>query len=99
LRISVLKCLQVLGDSLMRQLFSRLVHMMRGHARVVDYKMHTHASYSVCQVPLPCNLAAHIGSSGWMADFSLMWLHVWADVAVAACSTIQTRSHHSKCVS
>jgi hypothetical protein len=35
----------------MRQLFSRLVHMMRGHARVVDYKMHTHASYSVCQVP------------------------------------------------
>lgn len=42
--------LQVLGDSLMRQLFSRLVHMLRGHSRAVDYKMHTHASYSICQV-------------------------------------------------
>lgn len=39
-----------MGDSLMRQAFSRLVHMMRGHSRVVDYKMHTHAAYSICQV-------------------------------------------------
>lgn len=41
---------QVVGDSLMRQLYSRLVHMMRGHSRVVDYKMHTHAAYAVCEV-------------------------------------------------
>lgn len=43
----------VLGDSLMRQLYSRLVHMLRGHHRVFDYKMHTHAAYSICKVPLP----------------------------------------------
>ena len=42
----------VVGDSLMRQLYSRLVHMLRGHRRVFDYKMHTHAAYSVCKVPL-----------------------------------------------
>ncbi len=46
----------------MRQLFSRLVHMMRGHARVVDYKMHTHASYSVCQVP-PLRSAAALSAA------------------------------------
>mmetsp|Transcript_4695 Transcript_4695/g.13492 ORF Transcript_4695/g.13492 Transcript_4695/m.13492 type:complete len:605 (-) Transcript_4695:890-2704(-) len=39
----------VLGDSLMRQLYSRLVHMLRGHHRVFDYKMHTHAAYSICK--------------------------------------------------
>jgi hypothetical protein len=52
LRLTILPC-QVVGDSLMRQLFSRLVHMMRGHSRIIDYKMHTHASYTVCQVPHP----------------------------------------------
>jgi hypothetical protein len=56
--IKLASCPQVLGDSLMRQLFSRLVHMMRGHSRVVDYKMHTHDSYSVCQVPCAHSPAA-----------------------------------------
>ena len=38
----------VAGDSMMRQLFVRLVHMMRGSLRVLDYHIHTPASYSVC---------------------------------------------------
>ena len=38
----------IAGDSMMRQLFVRLVHMMRGAQRVVDYHIHTPASYSVC---------------------------------------------------
>ena len=38
----------VAGDSMMRQLYVRLVHMMRGARRVLDYHIHTPASYSVC---------------------------------------------------
>ena len=38
----------VAGDSMMRQLFVRLVHMMRGAPRVLDYHIHTPASYSIC---------------------------------------------------
>lgn len=39
----------VVGDSMMRQLFVRLVHMMRGARRVMDYHIHTSASYSICE--------------------------------------------------
>jgi hypothetical protein len=37
----------VAGDSMMRQLFIRLAHMMRGTRRVMDYHVHAHASYAV----------------------------------------------------
>ena len=37
----------VTGDSMMRQLFIRLAHMMRGTRRVMDYHVHAHASYAV----------------------------------------------------
>ena len=37
----------VAGDSMMRQLFIRLAHMMRGTLRVMDYHVHAHASYAV----------------------------------------------------
>jgi hypothetical protein len=33
----------VAGDSMMRQLYVRLVHMMRGARRVLDYHIHTPA--------------------------------------------------------
>jgi len=39
----------VAGDSMMRQLYIRMVHMMRGARRVLDYHIHTHANYGVCQ--------------------------------------------------
>lgn len=38
----------VVGDSFMRQLFVRLTHILRGQERVVDFKIHTHASYATC---------------------------------------------------
>lgn len=38
----------VIGDSMMRQLFLRLVFMMRGQQRLLDYHLHTHAQYLVC---------------------------------------------------
>jgi hypothetical protein len=40
--------LVVIGDSMMRQLFLRLVFMMRGQQRLLDYHLHTHAQYLVC---------------------------------------------------
>lgn len=40
--------LVVMGDSMMRQLYLRLVLMMRGQHRTLDYKMHTHAMYHTC---------------------------------------------------
>ncbi len=39
----------VAGDSMMRQFFLRLVTMMRGQARMVDYHQHAHAMYAVCR--------------------------------------------------
>lgn len=39
----------VIGDSTMRQLFLRMVAMMRGQQRVLDYHVHTHAQYQVCR--------------------------------------------------
>lgn len=38
----------VAGDSMMRQLYIRLIHMMRGARRVLDYHIHTHATYNLC---------------------------------------------------
>jgi len=40
--------IMIVGDSFLRQLFVRLLHLMRGQERVVDYKIHTHASYATC---------------------------------------------------
>lgn len=40
--------LAVVGDSMMRQFFLRLVMMMRGQQRLLDYHLHTHAQYYVC---------------------------------------------------
>ena len=39
----------VIGDSMMRQFFLRLVMMMRGQQRLLDYHLHTHAQYFVCR--------------------------------------------------
>jgi hypothetical protein len=39
----------VAGDSMMRQFFLRLVMMMRGQKRLVDYHQHAHAMYAVCR--------------------------------------------------
>ena len=38
----------VAGDSMMRQHFTRLVQLLRGRQRNVDYRVHTHGSYSYC---------------------------------------------------
>ena len=38
----------VIGDSIMRQFFLRLVMMIRGQRRLLDYHIHTHARFSVC---------------------------------------------------
>ena len=39
----------VVGDSMMRQFFLRLVTMMRGQKRMMDYHQHAHAMYAVCR--------------------------------------------------
>lgn len=39
----------VMGDSMMRQFFLRLVMMIRGQTRLIDYHQHSHAQYSVCR--------------------------------------------------
>ena len=41
--------LAVMGDSMMRQFFLRLVMMIRGQTRLIDYHQHSHAQYSVCR--------------------------------------------------
>ncbi len=50
----------VAGDSMMRQLYIRLVHMMRGSRRVLDYHIHTHANYAV-------RAAVQAGCVGYLA--------------------------------
>lgn len=40
--------LVVIWDSMMRQLFLRLVMMMRDQERLLDYQLHTHAQYLMC---------------------------------------------------
>lgn len=40
--------LVVIGDSMMRQFFLRLVMMMRGQEHLLDYHLHAHAQYAVC---------------------------------------------------
>lgn len=41
--------LLVAGDSMMRQFYLRLVMMMRGQQRLLDYHAHAHAQYAVCR--------------------------------------------------
>jgi hypothetical protein len=41
--------LAVMGDSMMRQFFLRLVMMIRGQTRLIDYHQHSHAQYAVCR--------------------------------------------------
>ncbi len=50
---STVACMQsidivVAGDSMMRQHFTRLVQLLRGRQRNIDYRVHTHGSYSYC---------------------------------------------------
>jgi len=40
--------LVVFGDSMLRQAYLRLVMMMRGQERMLDYAVHTHAQYLAC---------------------------------------------------
>lgn len=40
--------LVVFGDSMLRQAYLRLVMMMRGQERLLDYAIHTHAQYLTC---------------------------------------------------
>ncbi len=39
----------VIGDSMMRQFFLRLVMMLRGQERLLDYHIRTHVQYHVCK--------------------------------------------------
>ncbi len=53
--LHILDCLQgrlpnkliFVGDSMMRQLFSRFVHVMRNQSRIVDVDFHGHASFTL----------------------------------------------------
>jgi len=47
----------VAGDSMMRQHFTRLVQLLRGRQRNVDYRVHTHGSYSYCDEVCSISLA------------------------------------------
>lgn len=40
--------LTIVGDSMMRQFFLRIVMMLRGQQRLLDYHLRTHATYQVC---------------------------------------------------
>jgi hypothetical protein len=63
----------VAGDSMMRQFYLRLVMMMRGQPRLLDYHLHAHAQYAVCgeadafRISAPSSNASHINP-----DFSYM---------------------------
>ena len=39
----------IVGDSTMRQFYLRMVAMMRGQQRILDYHVHTHSQYQVCR--------------------------------------------------
>jgi hypothetical protein len=62
------QALLFIGDSGMRQLFLRLVAMMRGQARPLDFHLHTHASYRVCREADFLRLAANAPADGAAAD-------------------------------
>ena len=49
----------IIGDSTMRQLTLRMIAMMRGQRRVLDYHIHTHAQYQVCRESDFLRLAAN----------------------------------------
>lgn len=49
----------VVGDSTMRQMYLRLVGMMRGQQRTLDWHLHTHAQYRVCRETDFLRLAAN----------------------------------------
>ena len=82
----------VAGDSMMRQLYVRLVHMMRGARRVLDYHIHTPASYSVCaeadhfrMSPLNANRSVHS-----FKKLDLDYLEVRRRRSCAACAASLT---------
>lgn len=47
--LSKSKSIVVIGDSTMRQLYLRLIAMMRGQKRMLDLHVHTHIQYFVCR--------------------------------------------------
>lgn len=51
--------LAVVGDSTMRQMYIKMVAMMRGQQRHLDYHIHTHAQYQVCREVDILRLAAN----------------------------------------
>jgi hypothetical protein len=51
--------LVVFGDSMMRQLYLRLVMAMRGQHRLIDYTIHTHAQYLTCDAADAFRLSPH----------------------------------------
>lgn len=51
--------LVVFGDSMMRQLYLRLIMAMRGQHRLVDYAIHSHAQYLTCDVADAFRLSPH----------------------------------------
>lgn len=70
----------VAGDSMMRQLFIRLVHMMRGVKRPLDYHIHTHASYAVSlrsRLRCDCSVLKPRESPAALECFSKNTLREW----------------------
>ena len=66
--------LVVFGDSMMRQLFLRLVMMMRGQERLLDYKLHnSNAQYLVCDDRDAFRISAN-SESGQSGSYNLTYL-------------------------
>jgi len=65
--------LVVIGDSMMRQLFLRLVMMMRGQERLLDYRLHTHAQYLLCEDRDAFRISAN-SESGESGSYNITYL-------------------------
>ncbi|KAH7623878.1 hypothetical protein NADE_008693 [Nannochloris sp. 'desiccata'] len=65
--------LVVIGDSMMRQLFLRLVMMMRGQERLLDYRLHTHAQYLLCDDRDAFRISAN-SKSGESGSYNITYL-------------------------
>ena len=61
----------VMGDSMMKQLHSRLVHMFRGSTRVFDYKCATAAAPSSSPQPRAHTTAFHSQCRSLLSELSV----------------------------
>jgi hypothetical protein len=65
--------LVVIGDSMMRQFFLRLIMMMRGQERHLDYRLHTHAQYLLCDDRDAFRISAY-SKSGESGSYNITYL-------------------------